>query len=742
MSTRSKDAAPSTRIVVRALLVGAIVTAGLAAPRAAHASTLRYQVNQNGDFVLIGNTLGLDCGAGVPAPVVGTVGTAGAGTCGTNTTDTAPDVYWRSNDTNDGANADNTITAAQARSTAILSIPAGASITYARLYWSGVSATADTAVVLDRIGTGAFSATISPTATPAVTVDTFSATSSSALTYYEATADVTSIVQTNGPGQYRVSGVDGINLINLNNDTVYIGWSMVVVYSLASDPPRNLTVFDGLDLINSQGAPVTDTITGFLVPNAGFDAKLGVVTYEGDDQLTGDSLSFNGTKLHDTLNPVNNFFNGTRSYLGAAVSNAGDLPRLTGGARSVSGMDLDVVDVKAELTQGDTSATITASTSQDFYLLGVFVTSISTYKPDFGDATKTITDLNTHAGGAVLPGDTIEYTISAANQGNDGATNVIMNDVLPAGLTFVPGSIHIVAGANAGTKTDATGDDQGEYITASRTVRVRLGTGANATTGGAMAINASATIAFDVKVNASITGLIQNQAIITASGASGAPPADYVSDGNGGGPGAPPTPVTIDGCAQNTDCSGATPYCLTTASPKVCVGCLTSTNCAGTKPTCDATTNTCRACAAATDCPSTTPVCLGTGACGECSATDTAHCGGATPACDTSAAKCVECIDNTTCGGTTAECNTTTKTCVGCLANGDCAGNKPICDPSFFTCRACGGDGECGGTTPACEPSGACNQCSTTNATACVGSTPVCNATTGSCVRCTANADC
>ncbi len=83
------------------------------------------------------------------------------------------------------------------------------------------SATPDTDVVLDRIGTGAFSAEITP---PTYPVATSSATSSSGLTYYQASADVTALVQANGVGQYRMSGVDGANLINLNNDTIFIGW--------------------------------------------------------------------------------------------------------------------------------------------------------------------------------------------------------------------------------------------------------------------------------------------------------------------------------------------------------------------------------------------------------------------------------------------------------------------------------------------------------------------------------------
>ena len=698
----------------------------------AKAAALRYQVDQKGDFVVVGNTLGFDCGPGVPAPLVGTVGA-----CGSSTSDTAPDVFWRSDETVPTATASIPVGLAGARSTAVLSIPTGATITYARLYWAGVRATADTSVLVERIGSGAFSSTVNADASATAT-----ATGASPHTYYQSTADVTALVQAHGVGQYRLSGVDTASFNNQNDDVLFAGWSMIVFYSLPSDPPRNLTIFDGLDLINSNGPSVTVTLSGFLVPNAGFDAKLGAITYEGDDQLTGDSLSFNGVALSNALNPANNFFNGTRSFLGSAVSTSGDLPRLTGGPRSMSGMDLDVVDVTPRLTQGQTSATITASTNQDFYLLGGFVTSISTYKPDFGGATKTFTNVNAHPGGAVLPGDTIEYTISATNTGNDTATNVVLNDPLPAGLSFVPGSIQVTAGPNAGSKTDKTGDDQGEYIAASRTVRVRLGTGANGTTGGTMAINSTATVVFRVKVDATITGVIENQAIITARGQAGAPATDYVSDGNGGGPGAPPTPITVDGCAQNSDCAGSTPYCLTTVNPHACVSCLTSMNCSGMTPTCEPASHTCRGCSTDAECPSTTPVCQPSGACGECSAGNTTHCGGANPACNAATATCVACVDNTTCGGATPECNVATHSCVGCLTGSDCAGSTPVCDPVFLTCRSCGSDSECGGATPACQPTGACGQCSALDSMACTGATPVCDTTTATCVRCTANADC
>ncbi len=68
----------------------AVLSSGLlalTAGTARAAPTLRVQVDQHGDFILIGNTIAHDCAPGGPAPLVGTIGA-----CGTSTTDDAPDV--------------------------------------------------------------------------------------------------------------------------------------------------------------------------------------------------------------------------------------------------------------------------------------------------------------------------------------------------------------------------------------------------------------------------------------------------------------------------------------------------------------------------------------------------------------------------------------------------------------------------------------------------------------------------
>lgn len=486
--------------------------------------TPRVQVNQHGDFILIGNTLAHDCAPDIPDPVVGTVGA-----CGANTSDSAPDVYWRADSPSVGqASANTTITAAEARTTAMLNIPPNGQVTHAYLYWSATlsSSGSDTQATLGSP---------SGSSTTITALRTLTGPNSS----YQSVADITSIVQADGSGAYSVSDVDSAYLVDILNANPFAGWWMIVLYKLDSEPLRNLAIYDHHHGVSSV-TPQNMTLSGFLMPSSFNNAKLGVVAMEGDNTGFGDSFSFNGTVLSNSQNPSDNFFNGTRTNNGSTISVAGDLPQLTGAPGSMSGIDLDVVDVTALLSAGDSSATVSATTIADVYFLSSLITSFPSAQPDVSSNSKVVSDVN---GGALLPGDILEYTITITNTGTDAAVNTSLVDTLPAGITYVPGSLEIVSGANAGAKTDAAGDDQAEYDAANRRVVVRLGDSSTNAIGGTLDVGASTSVRFQAQLDAVCAGpiTIANQASISVTGQLYAEETTLLTNGNSFG-----TPTSID----------------------------------------------------------------------------------------------------------------------------------------------------------------------------------------------------
>jgi uncharacterized repeat protein (TIGR01451 family) len=123
--------------------------------------------------------------------------------------------------------------------------------------------------------------------------------------------------------------------------------------------------------------------------------------------------------------------------------------------------------------------------------------------------TKSVTNI-TRGGTNAVAGDILEYTVVVANNGGYPATGTVVTDLVPAGATFVPGSIV----TPAGSVSDAGGDDTGELTTGA--VVVRLGDGADATTGGSIPAGESRTITFRATVDPGAVGLtIANEASVS-----------------------------------------------------------------------------------------------------------------------------------------------------------------------------------------------------------------------------------
>lgn len=376
-------------------------------------------------------------------------------------------------------------------SAATVSVPDGAKIIYAGLFWGaaraagsgGTASAGDGKTIKLKVPGATAYETLTAGRTDYLSVQTQD---------YSSYLDVTEAVQKAGSGEYW-----GADVAAGTGSDRYAGWSLVIAYEDADEPLRDLTVFNGYARVTT-GDVIKTSISGFLAPPSGaVNARFGSVTYEGDAGLTGDYFAVNGTRLADAQSPSANFF-------GSRVTDAGaNLTDRNPAALNNLGLDAKVVDASGILANSATSAEVTFASTGDFYYPAALTTQIDLYAPAI-KGTKTVRNLTGNDPAKV--GDTLEYTLSYGNSGDDDALKAAARDVLPPNTTYVPGTLSISDGAVAGAKTDQAGDDQAEYDEASRTVRFRVGTGANATTGGRLKKNQSTTVHFRVTLDDASAG--------------------------------------------------------------------------------------------------------------------------------------------------------------------------------------------------------------------------------------------
>lgn len=337
-------------------------------------------------------------------------------------------------------------------------------------------------------------------------------------TGYQCFADITSLIPVNHNGTYTVANVVGAAGIG----DAYGGWTLVIAYGDANLPPQNLTVFDGCAGIKNGSGNVDVPIAGFLTPAAGpVSCELGAVVYDGD-RVSQDGFQFRqagAPSFYDmatTTIPLNgnaDAWNSKISYKGTVVTNRNP------NYQNTLGYDASIFNLpnagNAQLSNSQTSATVRIFSNNENVIANVLTTAISQYNPSFA-FDKTGTDIN---GGSLMPGDSIRYQINFDNNGNDSSTNTILLDRIPAATSFLPGSIRI----NGVPKTDAAGDDEAEFDVVNNRVLMRLGTGANASSGGNIGPGQSGNVQFDVVTTSSCnviscTGTIRNQARISYNG--------------------------------------------------------------------------------------------------------------------------------------------------------------------------------------------------------------------------------
>lgn len=436
-------------------------------------------------------------------------------------------------------------------SSADLVLPAGTNtIKLARLYWGGrvrdwdfdLSTTKNRTIKI-RKGTSSKYSDVT-----ALGLDDTPITGTFGYTEYQAYADITAFVKTNGAGTYEVGNVP-LSTGAIDNGGNHGGWSIVVVYENNNETYKSVRVYDGFQQVYSGGNPTTTTVTltGLDVPSgtmAADDAKMGVVAWEGDANLTGDFLMINGNTFSNETNASDNPWNGTITDNGKHVTTKN--PNYT----NQMGIDIDMFNVGSGygISPNANSATLVFGTEQDQYYPGVFTFSIKMKDPTI-TLDKTVSDANKNH--LAESGETLTYTLKGANNGIGNANYVVVTDTLPSTITYKPGTLKVISspGISAGFQSDNAGDDFAEFVSKGgvQAVSFRIGTGATSSKGGTLASGETYEVQFQVTVNDPGKGLIvpsiMNIARVTSASDAGV---NFVDDGTAIiNPEAGPLPVTL-----------------------------------------------------------------------------------------------------------------------------------------------------------------------------------------------------
>lgn len=463
-------------VVLLALIGSHIQFSGAAWAQVVRPFDERAGFNVRGDIEMVGNVL-LTCASGGSPSCTDVQGGSSNGHNGDRTMNYV--------NIDPGAGFDNS-------SSADLTLPAGATVLYAGLYWGGRAGPSDTdrgVIQLSEPGATGYQPI------NADELDTITSQGDSSRRPYLASADVTPIVQAAGDGTYFVGDLttsDGSG----DSLGLYGGWSLIVLYEDVNEPFRRLSLFDGAAVVSGAN-DVSIAVSGLLTPQTGaFDTFMGAMVWEGDGSITGDRFLLDGNVVSDALNPATNFWNSSMTRLGTRFSakNPDYVNQMA--------IDLDYSDASGILANGATTTELEFTTSGDVYFPHAVTFATDLFVPDLVTTfEKTAVDFN---GGELLPGDIIEYTITYENTGQDGATVVVLTDPIPTFTSYVTSSLEVLSNAGSGPtgpQTDVAGDDVAEFDSGNNRAVFRLGDGADQNDGGLVLPGEVVSVRFQVQVD-------------------------------------------------------------------------------------------------------------------------------------------------------------------------------------------------------------------------------------------------
>ncbi|MEK4408635.1 isopeptide-forming domain-containing fimbrial protein [Bacillus sp. FSL L8-0642] len=303
-------------------------------------------------------------------------------------------------------------------------------------------------------------------------------------TYYSNYADVTKPLQSSNSkgGSYTVANIPYPNTNLAYNYGYYsfAGWYMLVITKDKSKTRKAFTVYDG-GLKRATGSGEKEfTVKNFLASKTGdLDPKVSVFAVQGDRYWQGDKLSVHTDntwkEVTDKLNPTGNIFNSTISEYEEHMRDK--YPgTFNPDYKNNLGIDADLIRLPAGyIKPGQREIKLKAYTTKDDYVLNTLAFAVNATAPELV-IDKEVVD----AKEKYEPGDEVTYRLQVKNiEPNSSSVDTKIEDVLDSRLEFVPNSVKIISGPNAGNQTE-----QVDYDVKTRKLTIRIGEGANASKGG------------------------------------------------------------------------------------------------------------------------------------------------------------------------------------------------------------------------------------------------------------------
>ncbi|WP_234013836.1 isopeptide-forming domain-containing fimbrial protein [Bacillus mycoides] len=303
-------------------------------------------------------------------------------------------------------------------------------------------------------------------------------------TYYSNYADVTELLKSSNSkgGSYTVANIPYPNTKLAYNSGYYsfAGWYMLVITKDKSKTRKAFTVYDG-GLKRATGSGEKEfTMKNFIASKTGdLDPKVSVFAVQGDRYWQGDKLFVHTDntwkEVTDKLNPTGNIFNSTISEYEEHMRDK--YPgTFNPDYKNNLGIDADLIKLPAGyIKPNQKEIRLKAATSGDDYVLNTLAFAVNATAPELVIDKEVIDTKEKYD-----PGDEVTYRLRVKNiEPNSSSVDTKIEDVLDSRLEFIPDSVKIISGPNAGDQTE-----QVDYDAKTRKLTIRIGEGANATKGG------------------------------------------------------------------------------------------------------------------------------------------------------------------------------------------------------------------------------------------------------------------